>query len=127
MTVLVPTSSGIPWASHFPAPVAVPVAPAAVCQVTLVMPEPPAAVPDTVSDAALVVLTAPAGEDIEIEIGSPPPAEGGGVAGVSVVATVCEAVCLAASKAVTVTVLDPVTRVTPLAVQALPLMLARPL
>src|ERR1700735_5513983 len=56
--VFVPVNNGILDASHGSVPTAVPAPPVEVCQVTCVIPEPPADVPPTETVAPFAVLTA---------------------------------------------------------------------
>jgi hypothetical protein len=102
-------------ATQGPTPVAVPLAPPVVCHLIAVTPVPPEAVPLSETEVAVWVTTAVEGEVMWIDIG-----------GALVVGDACwrvtvadaEAVLFAESNAVTVTVLAPATRVTPVAVQA---------
>ena len=111
ITVFAPVSNGIFAASQGLVPKAVPVAPVEVCQVTCVIPVPPVDVPPSEIVAALAVATADAGVVIAMEIGTFPMVTGGAV---RFTTADCDAVCRAESNAVTVTMFDPVTSVTPL-------------
>lgn len=114
MMVLVPTSSGMLDATHGPTPVAVPLAPPAVCHVTFVTPVPPEAVPLSDTVAPVWVTTALEGEVMWIDIGT---ALVVGDACWRVTVADSEAVLFAESNTVAVTVLPPATSVTPVAVQ----------
>jgi hypothetical protein len=114
MIVFVPVSKGMPEAIQRPTPVAVPVAPPDVCQVTRVTPAPPDAVPASEIVAALTVSTTDAGEVIATATGALGPLV---AAGEDVITAVCDAASRTASKAVTVTVLESATSGIALAVQ----------
>ena len=97
-----------------PTPVAVPLAPPVVCHVIEVTPVPPEAVPLTDTVVPVWVTTAVEGDVMWIDIG---PALAVGDACWRVTVADSEAVLLAESNTVAVTVLLPATTVTPLAVQ----------
>lgn len=88
--VFVPVNTGIPAASQWAIPVAVPVAPAEVCQVTWVIPAPPAAMPAIEIVAVFTVTTTEAGDVMAMDAGALTPLvlPGGG-------ARVIDAVCVA--------------------------------
>ena len=67
ITALVPCNKGIPEATQVPVPDAVPVAPAAVCQVTLAIPLDAEAFPDMVAEDALTVTTETEGDVIKTD------------------------------------------------------------
>jgi hypothetical protein len=74
--VVVPIGSGMPVASQRLAPDATPVTPFEVCHVTCVIPAPPEAVPLTDMAAALLVITADAGDTMAKAMGDPAAVDG---------------------------------------------------